>query len=255
MIQITFLFCILTLFLWGKLFATGNQKRPAWREDRWQTPRNGFVWLGLVFLSCQPIQAETVAVEDVNVVDRVVFKAFRQKENLSEPLGPAWAEEVSRDITALGGNTLLALFACIAAGLLCAVGYKKVAIRFWFLLAVGWAASTLLKMAFDRPRPALQGDVTHIASTSFPSGHAIMSVVFYVPLALIALSFCSKKAVKNVIITGVMFIIFVSGVTRIHLGVHWPTDIPAGWIVGGLIAWPGWLFTLKPLLGSHEPNR
>lgn len=216
--------------------------------------RTLFSWmvtLSLGLFTLQSVRGDTGAIENVNAVDRVLMEMFRSPD-LTEPAGPAWLKEISRDMSALGGNTLLGVFAVLGTGLLWTAGRKKIAGRVWLLLAIGWVLSTLSKKAFSRPRPGLGDGVEHIISTSFPSGHALMSVLFYSLFVLLVLPLCDRPAWKKVLIFGTVFIVFISGVTRVHLGVHWATDVPAGWIIGGLIAWPGWIFGLRPLMRTPE---
>jgi undecaprenyl-diphosphatase len=165
--------------------------------------------------------------------DEAVLRAFRRPDNLKIPRGPAWAEDVVRDITALGGHGVLILLVAIVAGFLRLDG-KRGAV--WFLLGAvlsGFILGTGLKSLFTRARPTIVPYLAPVYGTSFPSGHAMMSAIVYLTLGILLSRLELKHQrlrvyciVVPLVLTGLV------GVSRIYLGVHWPTDVLAGWTAG-----------------------
>jgi undecaprenyl-diphosphatase len=141
---------------------------------------------------------------------------------------------VARVVTDLGGLGLDLIFAAAAAGLLLA-GRRRDAL----LVVVGAGGAMLLtnaiKVVLERPRPGGGGLVT-VASASWPSGHASSSIALYGALAVVA----SRNAptwARAAIWVGLGGLVALVGASRVYLGVHYPSDVVAGWVLGGL-----WLF-------------
>ena len=165
--------------------------------------------------------------------DQRVLLWFRNPANLSEPLGPAWLEVVVRDITAMGGLLILGLLTVAACGYLWLTQRHKLALFVAISIPAGSLLNAVLKDLFARPRPDIVPHATSAAFSSFPSGHAMMSAVAFLTLgALLSLSTENKK-IKIYILSWSVFLTILVGISRIYLGVHWPTDIIAGWIAGG----------------------
>jgi undecaprenyl-diphosphatase len=126
----------------------------------------------------------------------------------------------------------------------------------WVLASVigGLVLSNMLKHGFNRPRPDLVAHAARVFSPSFPSGHAMLSAVTFLTLGALLASLHDSRRMK-VFFLGIAIVITVLvGVTRVYLGVHYPTDVLAGWCVGAgwaAICWTvfHWLQqrgTLKP---------
>src|SRR6185295_15170286 len=119
-----------------------------------------------------------------------------------------------------------------------ALGYLVVSRRPWaaaFLLtSVGGAtiAMTLLKIFFERPRPTIVPHLSVVADASFPSGHSMISAVFYLTVSAMLARVIERKPVKIYLISGAVILSILIGLTRIYLGVHYPTDVLAGWCMG-----------------------
>lgn len=169
-------------------------------------------------------------------LDRAVLLAFREQGDLSAPIGPRWLQESGRDVTALGGFTVLTLIAALAIALLLLHGRRTQAAIFLSAVVFAQVAAEIVKAIIDRPRPSL---VTHhdlVYSSSFPSGHAVMAPVVYLTLAAIVAAGDSRRAVKVILLLSAAAIVIAIGVSRVYLGVHWPTDVLAGWTMGVAIA-------------------
>jgi undecaprenyl-diphosphatase len=148
-------------------------------------------------------------------------------------IGPPWLEIVMRDITALGGLTILGMLSLAACGYLWLHRQKVLAVFLAFAILAGSLVNTILKGFIMRARPDLIPHGTEAALSSFPSGHAMMSAIVYLTLgALLSLS-TDDNRIKTYILTWSILLTVMVGISRLYLGVHWPTDVIGGWIAGG----------------------
>jgi undecaprenyl-diphosphatase len=180
-------------------------------------------------LASEIMEGETFA------LDRWLLRALRSASDPSIPAGPAWLREAMVDVTALGGVAVLALLTIAAAGYL--VAARKPATAAFLIAAIvgGALVSTLLKLVFDRPRPDLVGHLVEVYTASFPSGHATNSAVAYLTLGALLARAEDDRRVRVYLIAVAMALTLVIGFSRVYLGVHWPSDVLAGWCVGS--AW------------------
>lgn len=168
--------------------------------------------------------------------DERILLMFREPADPAEPLGPVWLEVVVRDVSALGGLLALGLLSAAACGYL--LLSRKVSLAVFVAVSVcgGALVNTVLKGLIGRPRPDLVPHGTTAALSSFPSGHAMMSAVVFLTLgALLALS-ADERRIKIYILSWSVLLTVAVGVSRVYLGVHWPTDVIAGWIAGAVWA-------------------
>jgi undecaprenyl-diphosphatase len=115
-------------------------------------------------------------------LDERILIALRDPNDLKRPIGPPWAGEVGRDLTALGGVACLSLITVAVSGFLL-LARKPHALGLLLLAVCGGAMlSTLLKGLIDRPRPSVVPHLSDVATTSFPSGHSMLSAVVYLTL-------------------------------------------------------------------------
>ncbi len=185
--------------------------------------------------------ADEVIEGDTRAFDERVLLALRTPGDPSNPIGPEWVEELARDVTGLGGVWLLGFFTLVAAGYLFLADRPRAGGLLLLANAGGFGLSFLLKSGFDRPRPSLVPHETVVYTTSFPSGHAMISAVVYLTLAAM-LSGVQTRARLRVYVMGVACLMTVAiGSSRIYLGVHYPTDVIAGWTAGSAWALVAWL--------------
>lgn len=164
--------------------------------------------------------------------DQTVLLWFRNPEDLADPVGPQVLEVIVRDITALGGVMLLSLLCLCVFGYLWLQKQRKLAGFVLACVVAGTMMNTLLKELIARPRPDIFAHATDAALSSFPSGHAMMSTIVFLTLgALLSLS-TENKRIKTYILLWSVLLPFIVGISRLYLGVHWPTDIIAGWVAG-----------------------
>ncbi len=185
--------------------------------------------------------ADEVAEGDTQKFDTRILLALRNPANLADPVGPSWVEEACRDLTALGGSLVLTMLTLFSAGFLLLQRKRHAA---WLLLAAvltGFLASMALKSGFHRPRPDVVPYLSHTYSTSFPSGHSMMSAITYLTLGAIMARVVSGKIMKAYLLLTAMLLTLLVGFSRVYLGVHWPTDVLAGWTCGAVWATLCWL--------------
>ena len=179
--------------------------------------------------------AQDVAQGRLLAFDRHVILALRSSANPSAPIGPAWLQEAARDITSLGSSIVLGIITFAVFGYLFLAG--KPAVAWLILIAVlgGVALNNLLKFVFARPRPDFVTHAVRVFSTSFPSGHATLSAITYLTLGALLARTDPSLTMSLYFMSLAIFLTVIIGVSRIYLGVHYPTDIFGGWCIGA--AW------------------
>jgi undecaprenyl-diphosphatase len=201
-----------------------------------------FITIAAVLLFAEFV--DRVVEGDTRAFDESVLLAFRDPNNPSNPVGPAWLQIMFRDISPLGGYAVVILISLAVIGYLLMDGKRAAAL--WVLVSVGGGAvlSNLLKFAIERPRPDLVARLVEVNTTSFPSGHATLAAVTYLTLGALLSRVEARRRVKIYLLTVAMTLTFLIGVSRIYLGVHWPTDVLAGWCVGAAWAMLCWRIAL-----------
>jgi undecaprenyl-diphosphatase len=190
--------------------------------------------LGFALLSDLVLEGGTQHVDDR------VLRALRRAEDPSLPIGPAWLRGAALDITALGSATVLGLVVAAVVGYLLLQGLQRTALFVFAASAGGWLLNTLLKELFQRARPGVVPHLREVLTLSFPSGHAMTSAAVYLTLGALLMRVADRKATRIYCMVSAMFLAGLVGSTRVYLGVHYPTDVLAGWIVGlswALLCW------------------
>jgi undecaprenyl-diphosphatase len=179
--------------------------------------------------------AEEVLEGDATKFDQTILLFFRNASDLSGPIGPPWVLEMARDITALGSYAVLSIIFCAVVTYLFMARQRAAA--FWVLAAVGGGVllSNVLKLAYERPRPDIVPHAARVFTTSFPSGHATLSAITYLTLGALLASLHGSLRFKVYFLGLAILLTIAIGISRIYLGVHYPTDVLAGWCIGA--AW------------------
>lgn len=185
--------------------------------------------------------ADEVREKDTQKFDERILVALRKPGNLAEPLGPQWLGDAGRDVTALGGVTVLTLITLAVAGFLWIRGQRG-AMLFVLIAALGGLLiSSALKWWFNRPRPTVVPHLAYVSSSSFPSGHSMMSAVVYLTLGSLLARFVQERRVKIYVMALGILLTFLVGISRMYMGVHYPTDVLAGWSAGSVWALFCWV--------------
>ena len=179
--------------------------------------------------------ADEVIEGDSLAFDEAVLQALRHPNDTGKPIGPGWLGNVARDFTALGGVAVITLVTTATAGYLAL--RKKWGSMALVLLSIGGGAmvSTFLKQWFDRPRPTAVTHLIEVHSLSFPSGHSMLSAITYLTLGSLLARTTADWRIKTYLLTLAVLLAGMIGATRVFLGVHYPTDVLAGWCAG--ISW------------------
>lgn len=186
--------------------------------------------------------AEEVVEGDTLGFDEWAIRALRRPDDLARPIGPDWCAEIGRDLTALGGVTVLALITAAVCGFL---WLRRMFGAMWLVLAAtlgGLIASTLLKFAFARPRPEIVPHLSLVQTSSFPSGHSMLAATVYLTLGALLGRFAASLRLKAYFLLVALVLTFLVGASRVYMGVHYPTDVLAGWAAGLAWALLCWLF-------------
>lgn len=171
--------------------------------------------------------------------DRAILVGLRQWG------GPGWLRAAAVNITALGSPTVLTLVVIGAAALLLAERLWLTALSTVAACASGGVVVDLLKNEVARPRPTLVEHLVEVRNLSFPSGHAAGSATVYLTVAALASQVIETPAARRTALALAILLVGAIGFSRVYLGVHWPSDVAAGWSFGTLWALGWWLATAK----------
>ncbi|AYV45196.1 phosphoesterase [Caulobacter flavus] len=203
--------------------------------------------------------ADDVAEGDTRAIDLQVLQALRVPGQPHQLIGPEWLHTAAADVTALGSVTVLTLLVVLALAVCASLRRWAEALVVVVGAVGGVGISQGLKHLFLRERPDLAYRAVEAANPSFPSGHAMLSAVVFLTLGALAARFAPKRRLKALALGSAVFLSVLVGLSRVYLGVHWASDVLAGWCVGAawamvcwLAAW-GWArFFRSPLAGDAE---
>jgi undecaprenyl-diphosphatase len=188
--------------------------------------------------------ADAVVEGGTRAFDERVLLALRTPGDLADPIGPKWVEEMMRDFTALGSTGVLILVVLAVGGFLVMTRKGFAALTVLIAVSSGVLLSQTMKWAYARPRPELVPHGAEVYTASFPSGHSMMSAIVYLTLGALLARTQSGQGAKVYILAVAVILTVLVGVSRVYLGVHWPTDVLAGWALGGVWALACWLAML-----------
>lgn len=218
------------------------QRARSWRIS----PRHALIasavcWLGFVLVTSLVLSGRSSEIDSAGLL------FWRRGADLV-PAGPQWLLEAVRDVTALGGVLLrnLVLFGALSALLF--LRLKREAVLLTATVMGGWLVNSLVKLMFGRPRPMIVPHLTEAGGQSFPSGHSFNSAVVFIAIALAFAAMSPHRSVRWTLIVSAMALSIAIAISRVWLGVHFPTDVAAGWLGGA-----GWAFLASALL--HKPAK
>lgn len=188
--------------------------------------------------------ADEVVEGGLHEIDTAILLALRTPGNPADPLGPGWLQEMGRDVTALGGTLVTTLVTLAAVGFLALQGKRRAAVFVTVAIFSGTILGWLLKSGFDRPRPDLVPHGSIVNSSSFPSGHSMTAAVVYLTLAAVLIRVQTRRPLQLYLLSLALLITIAVGVSRVYLGVHWPSDVLAGWTAGAAWAVLWWIIAL-----------
>ena len=187
--------------------------------------------------------------------DEAVLLALRNPADPADPIGPRWLELAVRDITALGGIPVLGLLSLLALGWLVLRRRWRSVVLLFLALPGGLLVNTLLKRGFDRPRPGLVAHLVEVGTSSFPSGHAMLSAIGFLTLGALMAGGAERRRERGYILGAAIGLTLLVGASRVYLGVHWPSDVIAGYIMGTVwLAASMMAFTERRWSGARNDN-
>ncbi|MBD3675729.1 MAG: phosphatase PAP2 family protein [Planctomycetaceae bacterium] len=201
--------------------------------------------------------SEEVMEGDTQSIDERILLALRVEGDPTDPIGSAVWEDIGRDITALGGYAFLVLLMVGVTGYLFLAKKDHMG---WFLIAAvvsGFLMTMALKSAFERPRPTVVTHHSYVETSSFPSGHSMMSMIVFLTMGALLARISKRRRLKIYCMTVAVILSLLVGCSRVYVGVHYPTDVLAGWSAG--VVWAtlscmtAGILERKGVIGLHEP--
>jgi undecaprenyl-diphosphatase len=204
--------------------------------------------LVVVLLAWAFIQISSEMVEG----DTRGFDMFLLQAAQSLRAGQPWVAEVMRDLSGLGSTAVLALFTAVTVGYLALVSARAMALLVATAVLTGSVGVSWLKAGFGRARPAASFAELFAPGLRFPSGHAGVSAIVFLTLGALLARTRSQAIERLYILAMASLMTLLVGLSRMALGVHWATDVLAGWAFGA--AWAlGWLLLARRLACSPSP--
>jgi undecaprenyl-diphosphatase len=190
--------------------------------------------LGFVFL------AFAVQLGGTQTADEWGLRSLRALALRDPQIGRVWAEESVIAITSLGSVLVTSSLTVAVSGMMLLLGKRQPAFLLLGALLGTLLLNYTLKMSFARPRPEVVARLQYVDSMSFPSGHALISTAVYTTLGAVASGLVRERKLKIYVMTIAVTVPFLVGISRVYLGVHYPSDVLGGWIVGFLWAGVWW---------------
>jgi undecaprenyl-diphosphatase len=189
--------------------------------------------------------ADEVVEGETHAIDQSIILAMRNPADCADPLGPPWVEEIARDFTAMGGVAVLCLLTAAVTGFLFLDRKPAAALLTAAAIGSGLILSSALKYGFSRERPDLVPHGSHVYTSSFPSGHSMLSAVTYLTLAALLMRVQPRLPLKLYTLALAILLTLGVGASRVYLGVHWPSDVLGGWAAGATWALLWWLIAWR----------
>ena len=203
---------------------------------RWLARQEAFVLLtafGIVLALYGFVEiAHELREGEIRHFEERLLRALRTADDPGVLVGPPWVAEAVTDITALGGTPIL------VGVILCAIGYLVLVHRYGAAALVllasagGGLMSLVLKEFFGRLRPEVVPHLVTVEGLSFPSGHSMAAAVIYLTLGALLARFAARRRVRVYVVAVSLLLTVLIGITRVCLGVHYPSDVLAGWSAG-----------------------
>lgn len=213
-----------------------------WKRAGW----NEFVLFATIALICLGVWlfidiAGAVQHETHRETEERFMRSLRSEVNPAVPAGPLWLVEIGRDVSALGGAVVVITLSLLVIGYLGMRGQWGRVALITVTVAGGYLLSNTLKMSFDRVRPDIVPHLSQVHSASFPSGHSMLSSLVYLTMGALLAQASDRRREKIYFVSVAFFLTFMIGLSRVFLGVHFPTDVIAGWSAGTAWALACWL--------------
>lgn len=189
--------------------------------------------------------ASEVAEGETTALDKRILLALRNPADASAPIGSHSLQEAMRDVTALGGVTVMILVTVVGVLAFLTHGRRWHAAILAVTVVLADISSEGMKVLYGRPRPDLTPHGSYVYSASFPSGHSTLSAATFLTLAMLIASLEPNRGTKAMVFVVAIGLMLAIGFSRVYLGVHWPSDVLAGWCLGGALALAAWTALLR----------
>lgn len=183
-------------------------------------------------------------------IDRSILLAMRVPGDPETPLGPKWLEQAAIDVSALGGFTVVWWLSIAVVGFLIVNRHRVEAALLGGAFMGAAVLNAALKLIFHRARPDLVPHLASVSNASFPSGHAMISAAIYLTLGVVLAHTQPRREARIYLVAVAIIIVLAVGLSRLYLGVHWPSDVLAGWCVGS-----AWAMGFAILARRRNPSR
>ena len=193
-------------------------------------------WAGFLFVLWLVLTGRTAGFDQSGLL------IYRTGADL-HPRGPEKLVEGVRDMTALGGVLLRNLFALAAVVTLLFIKQRRMALVYAATVLTGWLVNYGLKLLVGRERPQIVPHLMEAGGNSFPSGHSFSAAVVWIGMAIAFAALSKRQTVRYTLIGAAMVLSAMVAWSRVMLGVHFPSDVIAGWLAG-----TGWAFLAAALL-------
>jgi undecaprenyl-diphosphatase len=190
--------------------------------------------------------AEEVREGDTQAFDEWAIRSLRKPDDPAVPIGPPWLREVGLDLTAMGSFTVLLVVSGAVVGFLLLQRRRRLALLITVAVLGGMLLNSGLKLLFSRERPSVVPHLREVLTPSFPSGHAALSAVVYLTLGTLLAGAIHGRYTRAYVLFVAMALTALVGASRVYLGVHYPTDVLAGWSVG--LVWATACWTVERIL-------
>jgi undecaprenyl-diphosphatase len=229
---------------------SGDEAHPKGKGDRSLPLLAGALLVAAMLL----FAAFRLSAGEPGELDRALMLALRDPADPAAPIGPFWLRKAMVELTNLGSGSELTLIVIVAAGLLIVRRAFRTALLLVAATASGGLMVSLLKARFAHPRPTLVDHLVEVQSASFPSAHAANSAIVFLTVATFLLRIETGAIERIYTIAVAILLTLLVGISRVYLGVHWPSDVAAGWMLGS--AWAIlWWVAVAALTPGGTPGR
>ena len=205
------------------------------RSRRYHLIAGAFLFVVLVCAYVFMELASDVIEGKTQKFDEWCVRSLRRADDQALPIGPSWLREAGMDATALGSPLVILMIVLSALGFFAIQGERRLALTTAVMTSGGAILTLVLKYAVGRPRPSVVPHLREVTTPSFPSGHAMLSALVFLSLGVLMAHSVRNGPTKLYVVLWASFLTFIVGVSRVYLGVHYPTDVIGGWLAG--IAW------------------